>query len=365
MPARSRLPILLGLLGLLLLSGCAQMAVLQGDPLQAVDDHIEQGNYGRALAILEAVPASHPDHERARARLPAVSRAAEAYADRVIAGAEALMKKGEWQPALEAYDEGMKNYPQSRRIAEAREAFLATREARLVELDTRLLLNRADYLLADAPVLARIEQTIPDSFRARSDNRRHQREIEDTAARLHARGLDALAQKRPDLAEQCLSLAHTLAPSKEIEEALAQARRFQASLDSRAREARMQRTERQRSLRVASLLENYRTAMAGQDLQRAQTALDEAERLQPSHREVVAARRELDAAIDRYVTTEIERGRRAYTLGNIEEALGIWQPLRRFSPDNRQLNEHIERAQRVLDNLREIEQRQQPAAPQP
>ncbi|HDP88340.1 MAG TPA: hypothetical protein ENN42_00025 [Thioalkalivibrio sp.] len=346
------------LLALLVLPGCAQMVALQSDPLVNIDDYAQQGEYGRALDTIEAVRPSHPDYERARARLLPVSRAADAYAERVIENAQALMGKGEWQPALDAYDEGLRRYRQSRRLAESREAFLAAREAHLADLDTQLLINRAEYLLADAPLYARIEQTIPKSYRARRDNQRHQQAIEDTAARLYTRGMDAMAQKRPELAEQCLSLAHTLAPNDEREQALEQARRFQVSLDAQAREERARRIERQRSARITALMENYRTAMAGQDLLRARAALDEAARLQPGHRDVNAARGELEAAIDRYVSSEIERGRRAYTLGNIEEALEIWQPLQRYSPDNRQLNEHIERATRVLENVREIEQRQ-------
>ena len=358
----ARLPVLLALL--LWLSGCAQMAALQGDALSVIDQHVERGEYGEAIDIIDALRPSHPDYERARAKLPAISRAADAYAERMIEQARELAAEGQWQPALETYDEALARYSQSRTIAEARESFLADREAYLDDLRTRLLISHGKHLLDDAPVYAEIEHVLPTSYRARRDNAQHQDEIEDTAKRLHTCGMEALGEKRPELAERCLSLAHALVQSQETLEALEQAKRLKASLDTREREIRLRRVEREKSARFKTLMERYRTAMAGQDLLRARDALDEAARLQPDNRELTREQRQLELAIERYVSSEIERGRRAYTLGHIEEALQIWKPLLRYSPDNRRLNEHIERATRVLDNLRAIEQRQ-PTVPLP
>lgn len=348
----------------LVLSGCAQMAALQGDVLGRIDQHVERGEYGDALDIIDALRPSHPDYERARAKLPAISRSADAYAERMIREARQLAADGQWQPALETYDQGLDHYRQSRELAKAREDFLADREAYLADLRTRLLISRGEYLLDDEPVYAEIAHVIPESYRARRDNDRHQDDIEDTAERLHTCGMEALTEKRPELAERCLSLSHALVQRDETLAALQQAKRLKASMDTHERDIRLRRVEREKRARFNQVMDRYRAAMAGGDLLRARNALDEAARLQPNNRDLATQRRQLDEAIDEYVASEIERGRRAYTLGDIEEALQIWRPLLRYSPDNRRLNEHIGRATRVLDNLRQIEQRQ-PSVPLP
>ena len=348
----------------LALSGCAQMATLQGDPIERIDQYVQAGEYGKALDAIGAVRSTHPDYERARAKLPGVTRAAEAYERRMIREAQQQARDDQWQPALDTYDEALKHYPQSTALQNERERYLAAREDYLAQLRLNLLISKAQYLLNDAPVYAEIEHVIPNSYRARRDNRVHQDEIEDTADKLYTCGMDALARSDAYLAQRCLAMAHALNPSEENRAALEQAEKYKASLDTQSQAVRSRRVDRERSARAQQLVREHDKAMQSNDLLRARDALTEADRLQPGNADIAWRMTKLQKAIDRYVSEEIERGRRAYTLGQIEEALAIWQPLLRYSPDNKRLNEHIDRASRVIDNLREIEQRQ-PTVPLP
>ena len=66
---------------------------------------------------------------------------------------------------------------------------------------------------------------------------------------------------------------------------------------------------------------------------------------------------DLNAAITSKIKRGIETGRTHYRRGQIQPAVDTWNELVRLEPDNEELNAHIARAQRVLDNLDQLKKK--------
>ncbi len=344
-------------IGLQLL-GCANIHAVRPDVGKQIEQWVQEDEYGKALETIDAVKPKHPDYALLQRQRPQIERAARDYEMAVLREGRRLMQAEQWQPALDIYDEGLKKMPQSNGIREAHEAFLDERAAYLDQLNTKLLISKGQQLIRDRPVHEEIAKVTPKSYFARRNLERQQEETVRTAAELYVCGAQALDAGDTYLAHRCLKLAHALAPTKESETLLAKAKRLQSSAEGKKQRAKKRKLDRNRARKTDELLTAYKKAYAAQDLLLARDLLEDAAALQPDHAEIQRLGPQLDAAIYKEVKAGIEEGRKQYTMGHIQEALAIWTPLLRLDPDNKQLNEHIDRAQRVLDNLREIEQRQ-------
>ncbi len=95
----------------------------------------------------------------------------------------------------------------------------------------------------------------------------------------------------------------------------------------------------------------FRAAFAAQDLALARHLLEAMEARNVDDPELRRQRQLLNQAIDTQVSAGLEEGRRLYAQGRIREALEIWRPLRALAPENRELEAHLERAERVLRRL--------------
>lgn len=353
----SRWPSRLWIAGMLLaLSGCASLEAMRSDIGPRVDRWAAEHEYERALDTIARVDPKHPEYAALHARIPQLEKEAANYAQRVIARAEKLAAEEKWQAALDTYEHGLDKLPGNLALREARDRFLRERDERIEYLELRLLISRGQQLVRELPVRHEIVQTTPNDRSARQALARMERESQDVAEALLAQGRAALEAGDAYLAQRCLILASNLSQTDEIRDALAEARKS-APKQKPPKEGTAARRPVPAD-RGSEALGDARSALEEHDLLTARDLLQEAAALQPDDPRVTALQKKLDATIRTEVDTGIERGRRLYSLGNIEGALAVWTPLTQLDPDNRQLNEHIERAKRVLANLRELESKE-------
>jgi tetratricopeptide (TPR) repeat protein len=342
---------------LLLLGGCAALAPLVDDTEERVEELTEAGEYGRALATLDRLIERDPDNEALQSHRADLRRRADRFEQAILIEAAAYLRVEDWASARERYEHGLNVLPDSEALRAAHEAFETDRQHHVRALRVRLLLARAHSLIRERPMYEELHRISPGSSRAHRQYQRVEREARELAAELRDLGETALAADDPLLAVEALTLAHALSPVQESAERLTEA--------EAARQARLGMLQIHPiaepdgdgtwTAQDQSLLERYHNAFRAGDLALARHLLDDLSRRHPDNVELSRERPVLSRAIDTHVSAGLERGLRLYAHGRIKEALDIWRPLRALAPENRELETHVERAERVLKRLEALQ----------
>lgn len=353
-----RIPRLAGAFLLLQLTACASLHALRPDITEQVDEWVVEHEYARAIATIEAVSPKREHYQQLQARLPEIRRRAERYESELVQEALRLATEQHWQEALDVIDLGLERVPDGERLQATRDQVLSERDDYLATLNTRLLINHAEQLIRDIPVRNEIAEIVPRDHTARSARDDAQRDAATVAEKLLACGRRAREQSENYLALRCLRLSVELAPSDDARAALAEVESTARRREGAVQAKRRQRLAKEKEAQRDALISAYKIAFAKGDLTSARRDLEAAAALAPADREILSLESELTLAIDEQVQEGIERGRRRYILGDIQGALETWTPLLELDPGNKKLQEHIDRAQRVLRNLKELEERE-------
>ena len=349
---------IIGALLLLQLTACASLHALRPDVTEQVDRWIEENEYARAVATIEAMSPQREQYQQLRARLPEIHRRAERYESQLVSESLRLASEQRWQEALDVIDLGLERVPEPDRLKAAREQVASERNQYLATLETRLLISKAEQLVRDLPVHREIAGIVPRNRSARSAYERAERDASNVAESLLTCGRDARAQRENYLALRCLRLSVKLAPSDEARATLAEVESATRRNEGAARAARRQRLAKEKTIQRDALITAYKSAFSTGDLANARRELEAAATIAPADREILSLESELRLAIEEEVQQGIERGRKRYILGDIQGALETWTPLLELDPNNKKLQEHIDRAQRVLRNLKQLEERE-------
>ena len=96
------------------------------------------------------------------------------------------------------------------------------------------------------------------------------------------------------------------------------------------------------------LLNRFNDAYRTRDLMTAKKVMQQimAQEVKPPDANVIAHK--LDTAIDERIKEALVTGRSLYSRGKIQEAVTVWQEVLPLQPDNRELKEHIERAEVLI-----------------
>ncbi len=83
--------------------------------------------------------------------------------------------------------------------------------------------------------------------------------------------------------------------------------------------------------------------------------------MDPGNPEARRLHQQLNRTVSARVAPMLERSALLYREGKIEEAKKIWEEVLRLDPSHGQAQAGVERANRVLDNLRRLKERDAPA----
>jgi tetratricopeptide (TPR) repeat protein len=342
---------------LLGLGGCATLAPHAVEMEQQVEEVAEPGEYGRALAALDRQIERDPDNVALQSQRADLRRRADRFEQTILIEAAAHLRVEDWAAARERYEHGLALLPDSEALQAAHQAFETERQQHVRALRTRLLLARAHSLIRERPMYEELHRISPGNARAHEQYQRAEREARELAEELRDLGEAALDADDPLLAVEALTLAHALSPVQGGADRLDEA--------ESARQARLVMLQVQPiaerdanetwTAQDQALLERYHNAFRSGDLALARHLLEDLSRRHPDNEEIYRQRPVLSRAIDTHVSAGLERGLRLYTHGRIEEALDIWRPLRALAPENRELEAHVERAERVQRRLEALQ----------
>lgn len=357
---------LLWLLPLLALTqaGCALFTTYSKGEAQ-IDQWVENEQYGRALKALGRVDPKDPDYLAAAAKRRQVEALAARYEHEVRQRNNALLKQGKWAAALDSYDEALDRLPDSVLLKDGL-AQLHRRQAReLEQLELQRLLDHGNWLKQTLPTFRDISRVDPRSGSAQRRLEEVQREAEVLADELTLNGNRALANNQLDQAEELLSLADDLSDAPAIKESLKKLQQQQSDSARKARSERQRRLQRQqeaersRQQTIEALLTEFDRAFEKREFNQARLHLQAL----ADHNLETNRYRTLQQKLSRAVAQESSRlfnlGVNAYSRGNFEQAAASWREVLALQPDHKQAQENLQRAERVLDKIERLKQKQQ------
>ena len=330
----------------LLFGGCAYLSSFSTELPDKIDSLIQQQEYGEALAMLDYVRPSHADYKQLMRQKKQIEKLIPEFETKTIQKAQKLIRQEQWYPAQQTYEQALAKVPQSKKIREAQQEFLTQRDNYLKQLELTLLLNRANWLIKNAPVQKEIVRVIPDDYQRYEELRNYPEKVDATADQLVQCVQSALDASNYDLAETCLKLAERIGSKNIDKKQLAVASKKLAEAEKA--EVRKQ-NDKTRAL-IAELKQGY----SQDNLRRARHQLDVLKKQNSRDRTSIKLRKQLEKRYREGIDQKIAAGRKLYSSGKIQEALDIWNSLLEIDPGNQKLEAHIDRAERVLKKLQRL-----------
>lgn len=336
------------LLALSVLNGCAFLHSFDKDLDTRIQQWLREHEYSKALDALTHVRKGHTQYEQLQKRKAEVLEAADRFEKVKLREIEAHIAAKDWQAAESSLNYSMSKLPDSEKLQNAYNDFIQKRGLHLKGLYYQLYINKAEWLVKNKGVQQELARALPEDKDRKKATQQQQKEIETVYQQLLICGIEGTNIGDLELAEQCYLLADELIPSKEIQKTIIE---IQAKLSKKRKLKPLLLSKRGKKL-----LETAKSTLKQGDLKITLNAYNKIPMKDKKHALVTAFKQELDSRIKQNVAQGIELGRKLYSQGQIEQALAIWNDLRELDPHNEYLLSHIDRAQRVIDNLNKLKE---------
>jgi len=328
---------------------------MQSDLDSRIDRWVAAQDYTTALDTLEQIRPSHPQYAQLQQKKLHILQLAKNYETTIIQGANTETKQQHWQAAAQLYRDGIEKLPHSEPLAKAYQNFSHEHQKQLELITFQMNLSRAEWLLKTIPLQHQLQQLSLAEQRSNSTIEQAEEQSGALYRDLVHCGRTSMQNAELDLAEKCFTAAAQLNP---------EGKRFPAVVDISQQLAELEkRRTTSLSVKGEELLANSRQALHKDNLHQAYKYFKKIPARDQQNSAVIEFRKELNIRISNNVKQGIEMGRKLYSQGDIERALAIWNNARELDPDNEQLDNHIERAQHVLNKLKFLKKNEPVIAP--
>jgi len=358
----SRLAKLLLAVVLPVIAGCSQMDTLRlgldsPEDLQAL---IKQHEYARARLLT----GKYPSLDTVETQTLITSQESE-YEAAVFSEARVLEQDNDLLGAVQLLSDALQKLPHSTLLRELRSRIEQARVEQLKTNEREQLVSRANYMLEQQKLyLEKINLESP-SLGQRWEHSRNEKEARELSAKLLEHGQHAMQTDRLDIAENCLQLSSSLNSTLRADSLLSEITAIKASRIQVARkqatvkkEQIQQKVKLKQESKTRILVEETQQALASKDLQVARATFLQIPSSELQNEEVATVRDDLEKAVSTHVQKLIIAGDAQYRSDNVLGAVRTWTEGLSLDPDNAELRERVERANRVLARL-EVLRRQQ------
>ena len=357
-----RWPALVLIPTLILSSGCI---TLPGrNDVNEIDTLVANQYYGRALDILARIDPKSPDYSARAERRRHIETLAARYEQAIRTQTREDMEKGNWAAALDRYDDALTRLPQSMVLRDGLAQLLQQQNQELERLELERLTAQGNWLRQTLPSYREIVRVNPRSRPAAQQLERKQQQAEAIADQLAVIGNRAMANNDLNSASKTLLLAHELSNTPAIVESVGklqqqlEARRLR---EQREREVRLQKArtaEQTRQQQIRQQHSQYRKARNDEQFNQAREHLQRLRELDPDNSDWHTEQDVLEQVVQLRIEELYNRGVNAYSRGQFEEAANAWRELLKLDPDHKLAQDNLIRAERVLQRIEQLQQRQ-------
>lgn len=274
----------------------------------------------------------------------------------VIRAAIRLEQQDEWTQAEQVFRLATKAVPDSHILRFARFQFADRRAEREEVLRAELAIHRGEQLLQNASAYEALQRVTPVNFLTWIEVNAYERRRMDAATTLKRYADKALKRDDHYLARRCLSLSFRLHEDADVKKNLMLADAY--IRDIRQRIAMAGTTSKtnavvgDRKPDAELLVGEFYDALQKDDFFHARRYLSVLSNEYPRHRNLISMNSQYRLKLNRRVNEAIEQGKVLYSEGKVKEALRVWRKAEPLAPKNVELLSGIERAEKVLHNLR-------------
>lgn len=336
---------LLVLITLLSLSGCAQFYAKQGNVNEQVDTWIENHQYDKALATINAMDPEHEAYPELRQRTSIIEERRADYIDQQLDLASSHEEEADWAGAIAVLDAALTNLPEAPELRSQRREYEQRRLSSIDRSENTILLARARYLLATRASEENLLKATPSNFFTQQRYRVFQQELKTVSRQLYAVGRQALYENDSFSAVQALTLSNRLSPNELSQELLGSIQQVQQTERQQARTQEDAVADQQ----WPQLEEAFSLSMSLNDLVGARSLLREMAELDPERAQPM--REDLNTRLASEAALLKERGELLYSQGFLGEALDVWEEALNLTPNDTELQANAERARTFLTNL--------------
>lgn len=334
-----------------------------------IKQYIADKQFGRAIKLLEKRARKKPTRFN-KVRLQKVRNIARKFENKVISKSQHKIKQNDWQSAFVMLDDALHQYPNSTKLNRYRHLITRQQTKNIKLAHIRLVAAKSDYLLRVKPIYAELNRLDPTDSDIQWKLRKTNIEISETAKSLHVSGRVEMNENQYETALKYLELAHQLSPTRKNTQALANLVRLRKNRLEKVRQRTqsqiralankpMSNTQRSQQFQLKKLKNRITHHLKYGNYGKAKNLLSKADHISPLHPEVIhpdiiKLRSEMYDSVNRKVNDLIHIGNEEYSKGKIEQAKKSWSGALKLDPNNKQIKNSVERADRVLSKLQEI-----------
>ena len=368
---------LFGIVVLNQIMGCASIVQPTGNINERIDYWLEQQEYGKALELVaELNDYPSPDITNPQEIQKKILGQAERYEKRVMADAEKSAANSDWHTALALYQEALSRLPDSELLQQGQQQLLQRQQESLARLELDQLIVQGEWMRKDLLLSKKTASTAPDGWFVQYKLGRKEADAQDLATELAEHGRLALERRDLALAKRTLPLAMSLYAAPEIEDAN---RRLQELLkEDDIKQKRIideqqklildqhvtQQKKKRRLFNIKvqreskQLMADFKKAYEENNLMKAQQLMRKLEKFSINNKELQELSRQLDNDVAEHVQDLIETGITYYSRQQYEQAISVWKEAQILDPKNERLTADIGRAERVLEKLHSLREKQ-------
>lgn len=336
---------ILVLLATALLTRCASFYAQETDLEPRIVRWQEQHRYDKALNVIKRLPPEHPQYEVLNQRAERLNSERAEFIQQALNRAEDAASHQDWVFAIDILTHALKKTPHEDALLEQRAVYVEQQNVRRQRDRNAILLAKANYLIQARPFYESLLYHSQPDISANRAYEQYLLESQNASTALHQLAVDYWEQNLITQAKSALLLATRTAPNPESEALLTTVLSYERE---QRRIARGQRTQ-VASEQWPELIDHFKRLVSNNDLMAAEWVLKELRELEAPNLDRLA--QSLQTSKLEQSETLIKHGNTLYNAGLIEEALAHWQKALLLTPDNRQLEQNIRRAQSFLTNI--------------
>ena len=338
------------------LSGCSTyIASKQDDILTQIDVWSAENEFGNAFETINYVKKTHPQYADLQKRKKSLLSEANDYEQQVHETIVKLIKNKQWAQALDFIDDASTKYPESKKIQQTEKLLLKNQQTQLDIINRNIMLERSEWMIETLPIYKTKLKTDPRN-----------KELKDYVDEL-VRESKELASKLTELSEQSVKEKHFVTARSRIDQAIAlestsERKKMATALKNRARKSNKKKINAQRithKKKQHSILLDIEKSFKSGDLLTTRDLINSLDKEERNDPELVQLEQELNRSISYTIQSYFSEANKAYTDGEFKNAIDLWEQVLLYDPDNAIATRNIKRAQKVIDKLSTLREKQQ------
>lgn len=337
------------------LTGCASLSI----PKQPSDEYIttalENNNFDTALMAVDKWQDNDPGNPELPKQRKIITQAISQFETNTLNAAKKLDAEGQWQDTKNTYENALEKLPSSQTLQNAYSEFSVRHLKHINALKEELDVAQANHWLNIRSNIKAVHHAAPYDKEARAWKQQSESERDDLARRLIAYGQAHEDNKHLGTAALRYDLAYKLAPNEFTKPYHERAAKTFAKRNETKKKRAKENQQRQQS-KLSLLIDEFDRHLSKEQFRLARQTLGAMEIIDAKSPQVQARKEKLDKQRNIVLDKAILEGKKFYTKGEFESAITVWKRALQLDPDNKELKENIQRAEKFHENLERLKQ---------